>query len=172
MHKKIAECIKKIGFSPNVHKFQHRIILQKVIYLLQLAGIKFGFQFGLYIRGPYSPELANCLFNKLKFTDSNRCLTKREQTIVKKFKAVFPSLDPKILEIAATYAYFAFQKKQDFITAAKNLKRIKPFFSESDIAVGISKAKLFLYNPSRKEVNATIDEFKDFENICLLSLQK
>lgn len=36
-----------------------RIIFQKIIYAMQRNGIKFGFDYNLYLNGPYSPELAS-----------------------------------------------------------------------------------------------------------------
>ena len=38
--------------------FEHRLIAQKFVYLLKLKGVEFAYPFRLYVRGPYSPDLA------------------------------------------------------------------------------------------------------------------
>jgi len=39
--------------------FRARLRVQKAVYLLQALGFPTGYEFSMYIRGPYSPELAN-----------------------------------------------------------------------------------------------------------------
>jgi uncharacterized protein YwgA len=53
---------RRIGnFKPYLFltSFDHRLIFQKTIYLLQAFGLYLGFTFSWYIRGPYSPLLAH-----------------------------------------------------------------------------------------------------------------
>src|SRR3989338_7845178 len=47
----------RIG-SPDMNLFSGRLILQKKVYLLQEAGLNLGYDFKLYIHGPYSSALA------------------------------------------------------------------------------------------------------------------
>jgi len=54
-----VKALKKIGFNFNVNRFNHRLKLQKYVFLARRYGIDLGYRFNLYIRGPYSPELAN-----------------------------------------------------------------------------------------------------------------
>ncbi len=42
--------------------FADRKILQKKIYLLQLTGVDLGFRYNWYMKGPYSPALADAAF--------------------------------------------------------------------------------------------------------------
>lgn len=52
--------LKRIGnFSPRffAKSFDHRLVFQKTIYLLQSFGLYLGYSFSWYIRGPYSPAL-------------------------------------------------------------------------------------------------------------------
>lgn len=46
----------------NMDSLRGRIALQKKIYLLQLSGLDLGYRFNWYIRGPYSPSLADIAF--------------------------------------------------------------------------------------------------------------
>jgi uncharacterized protein YwgA len=53
----------RIGFSDiQLDGFTDRKILQKKIYLLQLTGIDLGFRYNWYVKGPYSPALADAAF--------------------------------------------------------------------------------------------------------------
>ncbi len=42
----------------NTSSFNHRLALQKTIYILQTAGVNLGYRYSWYLRGPYSRELA------------------------------------------------------------------------------------------------------------------
>jgi len=53
------KALESIGFNFDVNRFNHRLKLQKYVYLARRYGIDFGYHYNLYIRGPYSPELAS-----------------------------------------------------------------------------------------------------------------
>jgi len=44
-------------FDAGPESFDQRLVLQKVVYLLQTLGVEIGYPFRWYIRGPYSPNL-------------------------------------------------------------------------------------------------------------------
>jgi uncharacterized protein YwgA len=46
------------GFTFNVNRFNHRIMLQKYVFLAKSMGWPNDYAYNLYIRGPYSPDLA------------------------------------------------------------------------------------------------------------------
>lgn len=46
----------------DMSEFDKRLFLQKVVYLGQEVGIPFGYRFGWYIHGPYSPTLTKDAF--------------------------------------------------------------------------------------------------------------
>ncbi len=49
--------------APVEHQtFDDRRIIQKAVYLFQAAGVKLGYRFGWYIRGPYSTSLTKDYF--------------------------------------------------------------------------------------------------------------
>lgn len=143
---KVIACFKEIGFKPVVKKFEHRIIMQKLAYLLQLKGVELGFEFNPYVRGPYSPQLAKQIFDNREIFEklqTSAKLSTKEAEIANEFSEVF-DLKASMLEIAATYLYFAFERKENELDAVRHLKQLKPFFSEAQVAVAISKAKQFL----------------------------
>lgn len=47
-----------LGLDVRIDDFDDRLILQKAIYLAQAAGVNLGYHYGWYLRGPYSPAVA------------------------------------------------------------------------------------------------------------------
>ena len=169
---KIIACLKELGFKPKVDDFEHRLIIQKVIYLLKRGGISTEFGYSLYVRGPYSPELTKCIYdnqNKVENLQTSEQLTKHESKIIQEFKQVI-GINVGILEVAATYAYFVSEQHQDPLTALKNVRAFKPFFSEAQMAVGISKAKEFLFKPTEKELEEMKKEHQSWQRASLSSI--
>ena len=54
---------RKAGFDFKVNYFNNRLKLQKYVFLLRRYGIDLGYSYNYYIRGPYSPELADDYYN-------------------------------------------------------------------------------------------------------------
>jgi len=46
-----------LGLEFKIDSFQDRLILQKVIYLVQVAKVHLGYYYQWYLHGPYSPSL-------------------------------------------------------------------------------------------------------------------
>ncbi|MBU2099885.1 hypothetical protein KKG83_07335 [Candidatus Micrarchaeota archaeon] len=171
---KVIACLKGIGLKPNVDDFQNRLVIQKAIYLLKLKGIDPGFAYNLYVRGPYSPDLTKEVYghkSTVEKLETSSRLDNSESKKVEEFKDIFSELKPSILEVAATYSYFAFEQKQDPITALQNVKRMKTFYSEAQIAVGVSKAKEFLFRPSEKQLADMKEEARAWQDASLKSMR-
>ncbi len=154
---KVIACLKEIGFEPKIDNFEKRIIIQKLIYLLKLKGVETEYKYSLYVRGPYSTTLAHELYDNKKNVEkleTTTHLNSEEKEKIKEVKQIFDSLAVSLLEVAATYAYFAYdaQPKLDPSAATKKVKEMKNFYTETQIAIGISKAKELLYNPTEKEI--------------------
>jgi uncharacterized protein YwgA len=152
---KVIACLKEIKFKPDISNFNDKLIIQKIVFLLKQKGIEFEANYGFHIRGPYSPSLTKCIYaerEKLEQLKTTKQLTKKEEVIINEFKEIFAELTPGVLEVASTYAYFAFEKKQSPKEALQNVREIKGFYPEEQIALGISKAKQFLYEPTKQEL--------------------
>ena len=172
---KAIACFKAIGLTPKVGSFQDRLVIQKAIYLLQQKGIKMGFGYGLHVRGPYSPSLTKEIFGnvkKIEKLETSEKLTSVEGKIVEEFNELFSGLTPSMLEIAATYSYFTMELHEDPITAQKNVKRIKSFYSAPKIATGVSKAKEFLFQPTKKELDELKEETKAWREASLKTIKE
>jgi len=172
---KVIACLKELGLKNlSIDNFQDKLVIQKVIYLLQLKGVKTGFSYDLYVRGPYSSDLTNELYQhkrELELLKTDTLLTQKELADVHEMKELFEPIKPSILEVAATYAYFAYVKHQDPITATKNVRRIKGFYPESQIAIGISRAKQFLFKPTEKELEEMKKEHEPLERASLQDMK-
>ena len=171
---KVVACFKVLGFKPKIDNFEDRLIIQKAVYLLQLKGVKSGFEYSLYVRGPYSRELTDQVYGnkrKIEYLETSASLTKAESKDVEQFRELFGKPKSSTLEVAATYSFFAFDQKQDPLTARKNVKKMKPFYSEAQIAVGISKAKEFLFVPTEKELAEMKEEFRPWQEASLKAIR-
>ncbi len=171
---KVLACFKALGFKPKIDNFEDRLIIQKTVYLLQMKGVKTGFEYSLYVRGPYSRELTDQVYGnkkKVEHLETSAGLTGGESKDIEEFRELFGELKPSTLEVAATYSFFAFDQKQDPLTAQKNVKKIKPFYSEAQIAVGVSKAKEFLFVPTEKELAEMKEEFRPWQEASTHDMQ-
>ena len=48
----------KVGFTFNINNFDHRIKLQKYVFLAKEFGWNHSYHYNIYLRGPYSSKLA------------------------------------------------------------------------------------------------------------------
>ncbi|MDR2966427.1 MAG: hypothetical protein LBU74_00565 [Methanobacteriaceae archaeon] len=89
----------KIGFSFNIEDFDDRLKLQKYVFISKYFGFNHSYVYNLYIRGPYSSDLANDYYDisPNEFT-SNISL----KIDMDSFSSLIKDKDIKWLESAAT----------------------------------------------------------------------
>jgi uncharacterized protein YwgA len=163
---KIIAIFKELKFTPAIDEFQDRLIAQKVNCLLNLSGVKTGYECNLYIRGPYSPDLADALFTNKEHVEklqTDVSLTNDEKQKVRELKSIFDT-NASHLEIGSTYAYLTLKDRMPPLDAMRKVKAMKSFFTESQIAVGVSKAKEFLSKPPKELVDEVIAESEMWKN--------
>ena len=95
---------KEGGFRFNIEKFEHRLMLQKYVFISKILGHNLGYSYSIYLRGPYSPALADDYY---KLADSYSLYggdyTKELKGLnIEKFLNVIEGKDGKWLEIATT----------------------------------------------------------------------
>lgn len=171
--KKVIAFFKELGFNFDISRFDDRLIAQKLVCMLELKGIDLGYSCSLYVRGPYSPDLTQDLyaftreFENLR-TDSR--LSTEEKETAGDLSRIF-GLKPVLLEVGATYGYYTLRQKSDPLEAVRQVRRLKPFYSEAQIALGISKAKQFLFEPTQKDLEDLKRETGIWQRASLKSLE-
>lgn len=173
--RKLLAYLKELGVKPKVDKFQDKLVIQKTVCLLKLSGIDLGYPFSLYVRGPYSPDLTKDLYdneekvNKLQTDYEPRELEKQKLHIISELSN---NLEPTLLEIMSTYAYLVKELNKKEKDAITNLKRLKPFYSEGRIAVGISRAKQLFFKSTEEEIKKMKTEFGEWQDASLADQSK
>ena len=172
---KAIACLKAIGIKPKVDLFGDRIKIQKAIFLLEQKGVEMGFNYGLHLRGPYSPTLTQEIYahqEEVEKLQTHETLNKVEQEKIKEYIEIFDDSEASILEVAATYALFAYKYRFDPVSATKRVKEMKKFYSEKQLALGMSKAKQFLYKPTKEELGEIKKEHKVWQEASAHSVKE
>jgi len=144
-------CIDELG-GFDMDSLDGRIMVQKKIYLLQLCGLDLGYRFNWYIRGPYSPSLADSAFEVWNTEELVSQITEEyeleDECIdqLNKIKGLINSKSPfseledfQWLELLASVHYlrhiaympgFDNQSKDEI---CKKINQLKPYFIEDHI---------------------------------------
>jgi hypothetical protein len=159
--KKVIAFFKALGFEFDIARFDDRLIAQKLVCLLELRGIDLGYSCSLYVRGPYSPDLTQDLYaftSEFENLETGSRLNTQEKEAAGELGRIF-GLKPVPLEVGATYGYYALRQNSE------------PFYSEAQIALGISKAKQFLYKPTPEDLEELKKETGIWQRASLKSLE-
>ncbi|MFA4826135.1 MAG: hypothetical protein WC593_13360 [Methanoregula sp.] len=171
--KKAIAFFKELGFEFDIARFDDRLIAQKLVCLLELRGIDLGYSCSLYVRGPYSPDLTQDLYahtHEFENLETGTRLNTAEKEAADELGRIF-GLKPVPLEVGATYGYYSIRQECDPLEASRQVKRLKPFYSEAQIALGISKAKEFLYKPTRRDLEDLKKETGIWQRATLKTLE-
>lgn len=171
--KKVIAFFKELGFEFDISRFDDRLVAQKLVCLLDLKGINLGYSCSIYVRGPYSPDLTQDLFeftNEFENLKTDVRLSAPEKETAGELGRIF-GLKPVPLEVGATYGFYALRQNCDPLEALRHVKRLKPFYSEAQIALGISKAKQFLYKPTPKDLEDLKKETGIWQRASLKTLE-
>jgi len=171
--KKVIAFFKELGFEFDIARFDDRLIAQKLVCLLELRGIDLGYSCSLYVRGPYSPDLTQDLYaftHEFENLETGSRLNTQEKEAAGELGRIF-GLKPVPLEVGATYGYYSLRQNSDPLEASRQVKRLKPFYSEAQIALGISKAKQFLYKPTPQDLEELKKETGIWQRASLKTLE-
>ena len=165
---KVFAIYKTLGIKPDTKSFENRIIMQKTICLLDMMGLKTGFKFGMYLRGPYSPALTKAIFDKIDSFEKNAESANISKEDAKKIKELKETADMKapVLEIAATYGYLTNIEHKRMREAMEILQKTKPFYSLQQIMSGISVSKQLLSKPSPELIETLHKEMEPWHQMA------
>jgi len=134
----LAWVMVRLGVTDNVESsFPARLRVQKAVYLLQALGFPTGYEFSMYIRGPYSPELANDYMELAKkglvheYAKYAEVEEEKWGPIVDKLTAE----DVLVLEVAATL-YDLLDAGWPLEEAKERVMELKPYATERLIDAG------------------------------------
>lgn len=112
--------------------------VQKAVYLGQLAGVKLGYRFGWYLKGPYSPDLTKDYYSleeAIIMGDRDYERTILQQPLLDRLKQVRPLLDvpenvsllqEDWLELVSSLHYLRKISNQSKEEANRTLREQKP----------------------------------------------
>ena len=106
----LSGLIRRIDKHFNMESFDNRLRLQKIIYLLQAYGINLGYEYRLYLYGPYCTHLTKTAFMVDSFTKAKEVYLE-DESLEKIFKEFLKRVeshkkDSNWLEIASTIHLF------------------------------------------------------------------
>ena len=169
---KVIACLRFLGLHPQMRVYRWRFLTQKIIFLAKALGMDIGYDFTIYVAGPYSRQL-NCDYyldeikTKIDNLQTDCVLADLDRSVLEKIRDCQGLLENQsLMEAASTAVYFM---KQDPEISEDNLfvnlKRLKPHIGDADRVVGITKAKELLFKQEylTEEIKREIDEWDKAE---------
>ena len=131
----------ELGIEPEIETIDQRVVLQKVIYLAQAAGVPLHYRYNWYVMGPYSPNLTKDYYE----LHAQRGVAGRDQlsyVLKDQFASLLRSLKPAMtvpegvplrqsewLELLSSVHYLRIQTHLDPADTQKSLDQMKPHVS-------------------------------------------
>lgn len=103
---KLKACLDYFKIT-SMESFENRFLVQKYIYLSQRLGLKLGYVYNLYHRGPYASPLAGAAFTVLDESSSlvEEKLNDDEMKTLEKVSKFVKKLNSQDLEVITTLDY-------------------------------------------------------------------
>jgi uncharacterized protein YwgA len=134
---RLVRVMKFFGKEIDMRSYDDRLILQKLVYILQCKGVAFDYFFGWYIRGPYSSALAADGYFIGEKKHKELGISPKEESVVKRTKELLGCsiTDSKKMEIIASLLFLK-QKNMslDDSGVIMALKDLKPWLTVEEIA--------------------------------------
>lgn len=121
------EVLRKLG-SGKVDTFRDRFLSQKTQYFAQLFGVSPSYHFNLYLKGPYSPALAQDLFAIHEIEpdyQKKRFVSDELESRLKLLKDFLKDKEPRQLEVIATLHWLLKAAGLSASTAKEKLAQLK-----------------------------------------------
>lgn len=101
---------KRIHWTFDLEKFDDRLRLQKYVHLAQAFGIQLPYSYGIHLRGPYSPDLAQDYYS-IEEREGDQQLIEPLNGNPDAFVSLVEGRDTRWLEIAATIQAYALRQR-------------------------------------------------------------
>jgi len=169
---KVVACLKFLGLRPSMYVYRWRFLTQKIAFLAKALGMDIGYDFTVYVAGPYSREL-NCNYypdeikTKMDALQTDYVLTPSDLLVLERIRNCRGLLENQSLMEAVSTAIF-FMRQNHSITEDElfmSLKWLKPHIGDSDRVIGITKAKELLFKPEylTEDLKREMDEWDRLE---------
>lgn len=156
---KVIAVLQYLKLKPDIGVYEWRFLMQKIASLSKDLGIPIGYVFTIYVKGPYSPELACDYYRNVDAVTSLKTdykLSPNDINVVKRVKGIVLS-EPRgvddvrlqgvqFLESVSTAVHLmapASLVREDEVFS--KMKELKPYLSDYLVVVGINKAKELLF---------------------------
>ena len=83
----------ELGLDTSIETIDNRVLLQKAIYLSQIAGVPLGYRFSWYVMGPYSPSLTRDYYS-LEVVHEEESEISSGRRLKNRFKSILRNLKP------------------------------------------------------------------------------
>lgn len=133
----LKKLYEELGINPSVEDLSKRLILQKVVFLAQTAGIPLGHSFNWYVKGPYSPSLASSYYElqdylgdevTLEFNDDVKETLRTLQRMISKHQHE-GQIDPDWVEALGSIAFLINRSDKTQEQAFEVMERVKKHIS-------------------------------------------
>lgn len=147
----LAIFLQEFGIDISVDSLEQRKTIQKAVYLGQLSGISFGYSYGWYLMGPYSPSLTQDYFQLAhEAADGQKDWEGKTFTssVMEHFKEIHPLMvSPQgwiyeradWLELVASLHFLIAKSKKTYddavATLSKEKEKLAPFASQAKTAL-------------------------------------
>jgi hypothetical protein len=148
---KLFASLSALGISPKMETFAERKKVQKIAYLLdKVFEMNFGFSYGWYLHGPYSPEVTRIVFDVVEgrqnVISDPAYLTKEDQHKIELLKTFLgediDSTDELELLVSIYYLLDCYrQSKTKTADVVAFLKERKPYFSTEEVCGAIDRMR-------------------------------
>ena len=134
-------CIKGIKFNKSL--YEHRLIAQKLAYVMKTLGYTISSSFSWYLRGPYSHQLAEEMYSIENNQSVNEDFTRIKMFVQEEIN------DTNKMELIGSLLYLireggrSLEKEDDLIFT---LCSLKPQFSREEVKSAINKIRVQLHS--------------------------
>lgn len=130
----------------DMRSYDNRLLIQKMVYILQRLGFKFNYYFSWYLKGPYSPQLTYqaYLAGENKITAEAK-LGMHELELVEKLTTQFGQdlSSERQMELLGSMLFLKYdfydQPLKENETIVKKLVHLKPWYTKEEAGIMLEK---------------------------------
>lgn len=131
------------GNKLDMKLYENRILIQKMVYILQCAKINFDYRFTWYLKGPYSIKLSHEEFLAVENkTRKEAELEANEKEIIEKLKNEFGTSlsNEKDMELIGSLLFIQYDMKvNEKEKIIEKLTTLKPWFKHEQTEAALNK---------------------------------